>query len=177
MLPGFVFYPAAASYGVVFSSLLTTEYPEALIYGRRVRVAGASRWNRALPGGSRQTSVGVWGSGRQGRRPLAAAHPIVRLCTIREPPPAEAAMPTLNPQAGLVDSQTLAASIYGGQWSSIECAAASGSRPCRPAASACRLSLPDLSLPGAGARARSGSAGGAWSRCRFCRCTRRSRPD
>ena len=89
----------------------------------------------------------------------------------------ESAMPTLNPQAGLVDSQTLAASIYGGQWSSIECAAASGSRPCRPAASACRLSLPDLSLPGAGARARSGSAGGAWSRCRFCRCTRRSRPD
>ena len=50
------------------------------------------------------------------------------------PQPAGAAAPTLNPQAGLVDSQTLAASIYGGQWSSIECAAASGSRPCRPAA-------------------------------------------
>ena len=29
-----------------------------------------SRWNRALPGG--QTSVGVWGSSRQGRRSLAA---------------------------------------------------------------------------------------------------------
>ena len=40
------------------------------------------------PATSRQTSVGVWGSGRRGRRPQAAAHPIVRLSTIREPPPA-----------------------------------------------------------------------------------------
>ena len=41
------------------------------------------------PATSRQTSVEVWGSGRRGRRPQAAAHPIVRLSTIREPPPAE----------------------------------------------------------------------------------------
>ena len=32
--------------------------------------------------------MGVWGSGRQGRQPLAAAHPVVRLCAIQDPPPA-----------------------------------------------------------------------------------------
>ena len=60
------------------------------------------------------------------------------------PQPAEAAMPTLNPQAGLVDSQTLAASIYGSRWSSPESAAAGGCRLSLPAAAGgCRLSLPD----------------------------------
>ena len=77
-----------------------------------------SQWNRALPGGSMcvqaqpagaspsraghcrwdsrsfscgtsaQTSVGIWGSGRRSRQPLAVAHPAIRLCIIREPPPA-----------------------------------------------------------------------------------------
>ena len=40
------------------------------------------------------------------------------------------------------DSKTLAALIYGGQRSSIGCAAASGRRPCPAAAGGCRLSLP-----------------------------------
>ena len=71
--------------------------PAAPIYGVWVRVLfGGSKWNRALPGA--HTSVGVWGSGRRGRQPLAAAYPIGRLCAIREPPPAEAAAPPYNPQ-------------------------------------------------------------------------------
>ena len=52
---------------------------------RDVARTRGSKCVQAQPAG--QTSVGVWGSGRQGRRPLATAHPIVRLCTIREPPP------------------------------------------------------------------------------------------
>ena len=43
--------PAAAGCGVVTPSLPTAKYPEALIYGRRVRLAGASKWKRALPAG------------------------------------------------------------------------------------------------------------------------------
>ena len=43
---------AAAGCGAVSSSLPTTKYPEALIYGRRVRVAGASSWLPGLPAGA-----------------------------------------------------------------------------------------------------------------------------
>ena len=37
---------------------------------------------------AQRAGCGSGGSGRQGRRPLAAAHSIVRLCAIQEPPPA-----------------------------------------------------------------------------------------
>ena len=46
-----------------------------------------------------------------------------------------------------MDSQTLAAPIYGGQWSSIEPAAAGGCRLSLPAAGGCKLSLPESAMP------------------------------
>ena len=135
------------------------------VFGRGCRLT------QRRPATSRQTSVGVWGSGRRGRRPQAAAHPIVRLSTIREPPPAsqrqqipfQVSSDRASPERGgdrnagggeqaqavrvgsadrqsarnLVDSKTLAAPIYGGQWSSIEPAAAGG----------CRLSLFASAMP------------------------------
>ena len=59
---------------------------------RRMGKASPERGGvRGADGGVRsrkQTSVGVWGSGRRSRQPLAAAHPAVRPCIIREPPPA-----------------------------------------------------------------------------------------
>ena len=60
---------------------------------------GGSKWVQAPLTDSGQTSVGVWGSAkRSGASPSQPA----------------SAIPTLNPQAGLVDSQKSAASIYGG---------------------------------------------------------------
>ena len=55
----------------------------------------------------------------------------------------KSAAPTVNPQGSLPDSQTSAASGYGGRWSSIEPAEASGCRPGLPEAGGCRPSLPD----------------------------------
>ena len=49
------------------------------------------------------------------------------------PPPAEAAAPPHDFQKNSGNPQTLAAPIYGGQWSSPEPAAARGCRHCRPA--------------------------------------------
>ena len=75
---------------------------------------GGSRWASALPtGGSAQTSVGVWGSGRQGRRPLAAAHSIVRLCAIQEPPPARVGSADSQSAGNPADSQNSGTQIYG----------------------------------------------------------------
>ena len=63
---------AAAGCGAHAPSFPTTKNLEALIYGRQIRAAGASSWNRALPG--RQTSVGVWGSAkRSGASPSEGA--------------------------------------------------------------------------------------------------------
>ena len=80
------------------------------------RIRG-SRWNRALPGaGSALPGAGsaLPGGGSADRSfPENSGKP-----------------------------QTSAALIYGGRWSSKESAAATGCRPCRPAAGACRLSLP-----------------------------------
>ncbi len=70
-----------------------------------------------------------------------------------------------NSVSSSCESQTLAASVYGGQWSSIEPAAASGRRHSRPVAAGCRLSLPSRRA----ARAR-------FARGRGCHRPRRSAP-
>ena len=80
---------------------------------------GGSKWQSALPtGGSAQTSMGVWGSVKRMRNLLQLAP--------------RRAVPARQSAGKPADSQTLAAPIYGGQWSSKEPAAAGG----------CRLSLP-----------------------------------
>ena len=61
----------------------------------------------------------------------------------------ESAAPTINPQESLADSQTLAASIYGGQWSSIGYAAAGACRLSLPVASGCRPGRPGSACPAA----------------------------
>ena len=84
--------------------------------GDRMR---GGRWVPALPtGGSAQTSVGVWGS-------------VKRMRNLPQLTPRRA-VPARQSAGKPADSQTLAAPIYGGQWSSKEPAAAGG----------CRLSLP-----------------------------------
>ena len=70
-----------------------------------------------------------------------------------------------NSVSSSCESQTWAASVYGGQWSSIEPAAASGRRHSRPVAAGCRLSLPSRRA----ARAR-------FARGRGCHRPRRSAP-
>ena len=86
---------------------------------------------------SRQTSVGVWGSGRQGRRPLATAHSIVRLCAIQEPPPVRVGI--ADPENRRIRELKFMVPEF-----VSEPAAASGSRPCRPAAGGCRHCLPAM---------------------------------
>ena len=93
--------------------------------GCRLSLPAASGSRHCRPGSACPTNFG----GGLGEREAAA-----------EPPPSGGAeaMPTENPQEIPADSQTSAASAYGGRWSSIEPAAASGRRPCRPG-SACYL--------------------------------------
>ena len=85
-----------------------------------------SEWPSALPTRLSLPDKLRWGSG--GARSGSGA----------SPSGGAEAMPTENPQEIPADSQTSAASAYGGRWSSIEPAAASGRRPCRPG-SACYL--------------------------------------
>ncbi len=80
----------------------------ALIYGGQWSSieCAAARWLSAVPTADKLR----WGSG--GAQSEA------------EPPPAEAAAPPHDFQKNSGNPKTLAALIYGGQWSSIECAAA-----------------------------------------------------
>ncbi len=71
-----------------------------------------------------------------------------------------------NSVSSSCESQTLAASVYGGQWSSIEPAAASGRRHSRPVAARCRLSL----------RSSRRAARARFARGRGCHRPRRSAP-
>ena len=94
--------------------------------GDRMR---GGRWVPALPtGGSAQTSVGVWGS-------------VKRMRNLPQLTPRRA-VPARQSAGKPADSQTLAAPIYGGQWSSIEPAAAGGCRHCRPGGSKWQSALP-----------------------------------
>ena len=87
MAPGFVWL-TRSSCGAVAPSLLTAKHPEALIYGRRIRVVGASKWGRALPGGGQWSSLEPAAAGGcRPRRPATPPHNpqgILRIRRIRE---------------------------------------------------------------------------------------------
>ena len=111
----------------------TAKNLEALIYGRQIRVApaAASGCRHCRPMADRF----AWPRRKQVHAGSACRRQV-------EPGTARGGNADKKFPENSGNSQTLAASIYGGQWSSPGCAAASGCRHCRPAGSGCRHCLP-----------------------------------